>query len=158
GHAAAGEGQGAAVGLPIGLVRRGPGRLDSARVRAAQQREWGQRKASYDGVHLDQLHAVGGQAMKTEPTVTIPNIGPVARLWPGQGHRHQAYLALVGGLLRYGWPVERVEALVAALADATDDEEAAGRVRLVSDTAERLDRREPVTGWPRLAELLGAET
>src|SRR5262249_9738037 len=68
--------------------------------------------------------------------------------------RHDGYRALVGGLLRAGLAVPDVEALVTALAEATDDEEAEKRVALVADTAARLKENQPASGWPKLAEKL----
>ena len=46
----------------------------------------------------------------------------IASLWPKKDKRHCAYLALAGGLLRAGWTVERVEALIDALAEANEDQ------------------------------------
>src|SRR5262249_23649297 len=71
--------------------------------------------------------------------------------------RHDGYRALVGGLLRAGLPALDVEALVTALAEATQDEEAEKRVALVPDTAARLAVNQPASGWPKLADLLGVE-
>lgn len=78
----------------------------------------------------------------------------LARYWP-RGARHQAALALAGGLLRAGLSEEDARALVAAVARAAGDDEEADRRRAVADTARALDAGEEVTGWPRLRELLG---
>src|SRR5262245_13086772 len=77
------------------------------------------------------------------------------RVWPDRGGRHQAVNALAGGLLHDGLPLADVETLVERLAVATGDEEAAKRLDAVKNTAERLQQRKAVTGWPRLGELLG---
>jgi hypothetical protein len=92
--------------------------------------------------------------MRDNPTAAVAT---VAALWPAQGQRHSAYLALCGGLLRAGWTTERVEALIASLAEATHDEEIDARLSIVASTAARLARGEPCYGWPRLAELIGAD-
>ena len=79
----------------------------------------------------------------------------LARRWPAEG-RHFAYRGLVGGLLRSkGWNVERAEAFVAALAEATDDEEPDKRLALVACTAAKLKENKPCDGWPKLATYLG---
>jgi hypothetical protein len=75
--------------------------------------------------------------------------------WPSEGGRHPAYRALVGGLLRGRWSEDNTRRFVQAMADATDDEEAEKRLALVGDTAGRLHDKKPVTGWPKLAQLLG---
>ncbi|HEY7313303.1 MAG TPA: hypothetical protein VH643_28395 [Gemmataceae bacterium] len=78
----------------------------------------------------------------------------IAGLWPAKDHRHHAYLALSGGLLRAGWPVEHVESLIDALAVATSDEERSQRVAVVQPTAEKIQQKKPASGWPNLAKLL----
>jgi putative DNA primase/helicase len=77
--------------------------------------------------------------------------------WPGpESHqRHAAFAALAGGLLRGGMKEPRAELFVEFLAEQTGDEEAIKRVALVRDTAAKLRKGTPVTGWPKLAELLG---
>jgi hypothetical protein len=84
-------------------------------------------------------------------------IDALVEQWPGpeSGLRHQAFAALVGGLLRGGLKTGRVEQIVEALAEQTGDEEAEKRIRLVLDTARKLQKGEAVTGWPRLLTFLG---
>jgi DNA polymerase I-like protein with 3'-5' exonuclease and polymerase domains len=93
-------------------------------------------------------------------------VGEVAALailvkhWPAKGGRDDACLGLIGGLLRAGWPVARVEEFVAAVADLTDDEDARKRVAKVVRSEERLKNGDPTRGWPFLAKVLtgdGAE-
>jgi DNA polymerase-1 len=79
----------------------------------------------------------------------------LARHWPKLGARQDAFLALAGGLLRAGWEPGRVERFLGALAAATGDEESRKRVQIATQTAEKLAKNEKVTGWPKLAELLG---
>jgi hypothetical protein len=78
----------------------------------------------------------------------------LGRHWP-TGTRHDAALALSGGLLRAGWAMERVEQFIAAVCAAALDSEANDRLRAVTDTKARLDAGEAVTGWPKLAEVVG---
>jgi hypothetical protein len=92
-------------------------------------------------------------------TKTTPDnseaVRTIAALWPTKDKRHLAYLALSGGLLRAGWAIERVEALVEALAEATADEDGAeARVANVAGTAKKIKEKKPASGWPNLAKLL----
>jgi hypothetical protein len=80
-----------------------------------------------------------------------------AALWPAPGQRAAAYMCIIGGLLRARWPVERVEELVSALAEATGDEQAPDRLKLVQTAKDRLEADEKVAGWPSLAGILGGE-
>jgi len=82
-------------------------------------------------------------------------IGTIAQLWPKKDKRHRAYLALAGGLLRAGWTVERVEALIGAVAVATDDEDGPqARVANVAGTAKKIKQGKPASGWPKLADVI----
>jgi hypothetical protein len=79
----------------------------------------------------------------------------LGRYWPN-GSRHDAALALSGGLLRAGWTVEAVETFVRAVCAAAQDPEVNDRLRAVADTAAKLDAGGQIlTGWPTLAQLLG---
>jgi len=78
----------------------------------------------------------------------------IARHWPKEGSRHEAALALAGGLLRSGWAVEDAEHFVVCAARAAGDEEASDRGRAVRDTANSLSENERVTGWKRLGGLV----
>jgi hypothetical protein len=78
-----------------------------------------------------------------------------AEHWPS-GQRHQAALALAGGLLRAGQAVEDVEHFLELVAEAADDDEPVKRVSVVAPTAEKLKRKEKVTGWRTLIDLVGA--
>ncbi len=78
----------------------------------------------------------------------------LAKFWP-QGARHDAALALAGGLLRSEWPLASVLEFVVAVARAAgDDEIERDRVQAVRDTADKLARGEPATGWTTLAEIV----
>ncbi len=96
---------------------------------------------------------VGG----TELTTAVKMLAAAAllgRYWP-RGGRHDAALALAGGLLRAGWVVDRVETLMRAVCAAANDEEVRDRVAAVADTAGRLVRSDgKATGWPALARLV----
>lgn len=84
--------------------------------------------------------------------------------WPRQGGRHEAYLALAGGLLRYGddvhpWWERNVGALIRALAVATRDEDgpAARESETLRTTVSRLRAGQPAVGFGKLEEILGEE-
>ena len=79
----------------------------------------------------------------------------LVREWPGQGGRHPAYLALIGGLLRGGLGRDVVERLVEAIADGTGDEEARSRLANIRTTITRLENDQAATGWPELARIVG---
>jgi hypothetical protein len=78
----------------------------------------------------------------------------LARYWPAKGGRQDAALALAGGLLRAGWDVGDTECFLRAVATASRDDEVSKRFSAVQPTAEKLQRQEPVRGWPTLAECL----
>lgn len=84
--------------------------------------------------------------------------------WPKQGGRHDAYLALAGGLLRFGEGVHpywerNLPVLISALSHATNDED--GPEQRVSEvmgtTLKRLREGMKVQGFPTLAESIGAD-
>lgn len=87
--------------------------------------------------------------------------------WPGPGQRHDAYVALAGGLLRYGdsqtvhpfW--ERNAGLVIrTLAQATHDEDGAEQREreAIYTTKRRLREGGEAVGFTRLAEYIGEES
>ena len=73
------------------------------------------------------------------------------------GTRHAAAAALAGGLLRGGWTEELTTAFLEAVAETAGDDEIEKRLARVPETAEKLRKNENVTGWPSLAEYLGAD-
>jgi hypothetical protein len=85
----------------------------------------------------------------------VAAVALLARHWPAKGTRQDAFLALVGGLLRAGWTQEHAERFAQALAAATQDEEAGKRIKTVMLTARKLEQDKKTTGWPKLSMLLG---
>jgi len=137
-----------------------------------------------DGATLVELRATGGQTVvppsvhpcaeelawagELEPARVDPGAlrgaverlaaaAVLARAWPGPGGRHDAFLALAGVLLQGGVGVEAVVELVAAIAEATGDEEVGDRVATVRSTAGKVSAGQPVTGWSELGEAVGAK-
>jgi hypothetical protein len=78
----------------------------------------------------------------------------LARYWPPEGQRHDASLALAGGLLRGGWNVTDAAHFIGAVAQAAGDEEAHSRARNVVSTAQRLATEGKATGWPTLVQII----
>lgn len=87
--------------------------------------------------------------------------------WPRRGSRHDAYLALAGGLLRYGddvhpWWDRNAGMFIRIMAEATNDEDG-GEARereVIRTTRSRLlgeKGQRAATGWTRLGELIGEE-
>lgn len=80
----------------------------------------------------------------------------LVRYWPPSGLRHDATLALAGGLLRSGWGEKNAAALVTAVGVAVDPSvDRADRQAAVASTSERLDRDEETSGWRKLRDFVG---
>lgn len=83
--------------------------------------------------------------------------------WPSEGSRHEAYLSLAGGLLRYGnegvhpWWESNLPVLIRALAQATHDSDGpdARESETMRSTLDRLRSGGAATGFPKLAEFIG---
>jgi hypothetical protein len=78
----------------------------------------------------------------------------LVRAWPPVGSRHEAALALGGGLLRAGWEFDATANLVGHIAWVAGDEEAEDRRQAVRSTADTLAAGQHTTGWPTLVTLL----
>ena len=78
----------------------------------------------------------------------------LARHWPDKGTRDEAALAAGGALLRAGLGEDLVRRIIGGAARVAGDEQWGDREKAVHGTAEKLCAGDPVTGGPRLAELL----
>lgn len=81
----------------------------------------------------------------------------LARHWPGEGKRHQASLALAGGLLRLGDEAlaRDAEAFITSVALAAGDEEGFDRSQDVETTRKLLKKKNSkIRGWKSLASLI----
>jgi hypothetical protein len=85
--------------------------------------------------------------------------------WPMQGSRHEAYLALAGGLLWYGdrevhpfWE-KNVGVLIEALAEATLDEDGgeSRKAEVLRTTLNKIRDGRLVQGFGKLADIIGLE-
>ena len=81
----------------------------------------------------------------------------IACHWPARGSRDEAAMALHGGLIRTGWDERRVSAFVYAIAVAAQDDEPRMRAEKARGTAAKLEAGKKVTGWPKLAEVIGQD-
>lgn len=99
-------------------------------------------------VHATQLDT----AVSTLAAATL-----LAKYWPDPGSRHDAALALCGGLLRGGWNDEQTTEFVQLVAEVGGDDEARERRLDVGTTRRRLDMGKPTQGWPSLEEHIPPE-
>lgn len=110
---------------------------------------------------------LGGQVLQAR-VYMLAMAATLLAAWPAHGSRHDTYLALAGGLLRYGgvdgetggihplWE-RNLPQLIGILAEATDDDDGPeSRVSEVYDsTIGKLRTGRKVHGFPRLAQLIG---
>ncbi len=86
-------------------------------------------------------------------------IGPATVLlgdaWPAKG-RHLAQMALAGGLVRYV-DDDQATAILCAVAARAGDEDPPKRRKSVAEARAKHLAGAEYTGWPRLAEILGAD-
>lgn len=80
----------------------------------------------------------------------------LATAWPSE-RRHEAHLALAGGLLSSGFSDERAVEFLCAVArqHSGSDEEREKRESAVQHTREQLDANENITGWTTLSSIVG---
>ena len=85
-------------------------------------------------------------------------------VWATEGSRHEAYLALAGGLLRVGDGVHpywerNAGVVISAIADATNDDEGGDKrsAEVMNSTLTRLREGRPVGGFGKLAAILGED-
>lgn len=78
----------------------------------------------------------------------------LAKYWPDPGSRHDAALALCGGLLRGGWSPTQVSEFVIEVAEVGGDEEARERRLDVGTTQRRIEQGKSVQGWPSLESAI----
>lgn len=80
----------------------------------------------------------------------------LVRYWPPSGQRHDATLALAGGLLRSGWSERNAAVFVTAVGATVDPGvDRADREAAVSSTAERLEQDAETSGWRKLGDFVG---
>jgi putative DNA primase/helicase len=105
----------------------------------------------------DGLPARVEPAALRQAVAQLAGAATLARHWPASGGRHEAALAAAGFLLRARVPDERVVAIVSGAARVAGDPEWRDRTRAALDTVAALHAGEPVTGGPRLTEVLAGD-
>lgn len=79
----------------------------------------------------------------------------LTRYWPASGGRHDATLALAGGLLRSGWSERNAAYLVCEVGAAVDPHvDRKDREAAVTSTARRLEQDAQTQGWRTLTEYV----
>lgn len=81
----------------------------------------------------------------------------LSRHFPSKGSRHNFCLSLAGGLLRAGWSQKDAGAFVVAVATAGGSDEPEKHRAVAKDSAAKLAADKNVSGWPSLAEIVGAK-
>ena len=93
---------------------------------------------------LQRVHRLAGTAL-------------LVRLWPDlDGTRHDVALPLAGACHHAGWQRGDVETMFAALLEVAHDTQKRDRVNALLNTLDNAETGAPVTGLPRLSELLPA--
>lgn len=80
----------------------------------------------------------------------------LVRHWPARG-RHEAQLALAGGLARGGWTKDDATTFLCAVCYGVGDEDPEKRKHTIEHTYERIEAGEPAWGWNHLGSLVGRE-
>lgn len=71
--------------------------------------------------------------------------------------RHDAMLALAGGLLRAEWSAEEAGRFIHAIATASNDDEPKNRLDGIATSEKRLDNGDTAKGFPALADIIGED-
>jgi putative DNA primase/helicase len=79
----------------------------------------------------------------------------LARHWPKSGARQDAALHLSGALAHAGWGIDEIKKFIEAIIQAAGDEEAEMRLKAVGYALDKLQKGMPVSGWPKLAGIMG---
>lgn len=118
----------------------------------------------WHGAEFGTPERIDGQRLATQ--VALLALGTVLiDAWPTQGGRHEAYLALAGGMLRntdgsvHPFWETNLPVLISALADATHDDDGAGTrvAEVMESTLRRIRRGDTVQGFGRLGEIIGKD-
>lgn len=80
----------------------------------------------------------------------------ISRYWR-KNDRQDTAMALVGGLVRWGWGDKEISNFLDAILVATGDEEPSKRVYLINRTINRAREDKPNRGWTKLKEILPPE-
>lgn len=92
-----------------------------------------------------------------DAVIWVATAALVARHWPEAGSRHDAAGQLAGLLLGLRVPPPAIVPIVEAAATAAGDPEVKDRCAFAQSTVATFLANEPVTGGPKLADLIGPE-
>ncbi|NLS11204.1 AAA family ATPase [Nesterenkonia sp. MY13] len=118
----------------------------------------------WHGAEFAKPTQINGQLLATQ--VALLALGTVLiDTWPTQGGRHEAYLALAGGMLRntdgsvHPFWERNLPVLISALADATHDDDGTDtRIKeVMGTTLRRIRTGDTVQGFGRLGEIIGKD-
>ncbi|GMV17950.1 MAG: hypothetical protein AMXMBFR56_61740 [Polyangiaceae bacterium] len=127
--------------------------------------------------HLNFYHVYQGAALPVDYVMSLPlpegssegddeveqvrskdaeAVAALVAAWPNE-RRHEAHLALAGGLLSSGFSNDRALDFLCAVARGQDpdNEDRDKRQSIVEHTREQLDANEKITGWTTLASIVG---
>lgn len=118
-----------------------------------------------DGEGVQWLSWEGGRSLPTEVDTALilrkveqfAAAAAIARSWPAPGRRHDAALALAGGLARAEWTEEEIVEfirLVCAMAGENEKEVKEDRLPGARSSIEQLRGGKPVSGWKSLVGYL----
>lgn len=112
----------------------------------------------FEGDYLDVDGILADLAVATDPERALA-IQKLAEAWPAEG-RHDAHLALAGGLLLSGVPDEEAVDILCqvAVAQDPDNEDREKRESAVEHTRARIDAGQRVINWTALAKHVGPDT
>ncbi len=79
----------------------------------------------------------------------------LARAFKAEGIRHDAAMALAGGLARSGWSDEAVRKYVLRVCEAAGHSDMSDRLHGINTTLEAVKNKQSATGWPKLIDLIG---
>lgn len=106
---------------------------------------------------LDKAPLVTEAPLLRDSVVWVATAALLARHWPEAGSRHDAAGQIAGLLLTLKVPPIVVAPIVEAAATAANDPEVKDRVAFAQSTVGSFLANEPVTGGPKLSELIGPE-
>jgi hypothetical protein len=98
---------------------------------------------------------INGDSLRSD-VLHLAGCALLSRHWPKKGLRHECSKSAAGGLLLSGWAENKVVHFLGAAARGANDEECSARINDIVSTAARIREGRPVTGIPRLAQILGA--
>ena len=79
----------------------------------------------------------------------------IARHWPESGARQDTALHLSGALAHAGWGIDEIKRFIEAIIQAAWDEEVEMRLKAVGYRFRQAGKGMPVSGWPKLAGIMG---